>query len=96
MRGRRILARLLALMMAIPSGLSPSLLAMPRDSHNVLWTPLPIARVTPVTAPSVLAPPVGGAGSGPGALSFAQQGGDVVTPRPECSDPVNSIVAENC
>ena len=93
MRGRRILARFLALMIAFPSGLSPSLLAMPRESLNVLWTPLPVARVSSVTPETIPAPSVGGGASAPGTLSFAQQGGDAITPRPECDAPLNEIIS---
>ena len=83
-------------MVALPSGLGPSLLAMPLESHNVLWTPLPVAHVSSVTPQSIPAPSIGRTVSAPGTLAFMQQGGDAVTPRPECLNPINEIVAENC
>ena len=91
-RGGRVIARILVWMLAVPAGLTPSLLAFPRDSHDVLWAPLPAdQRLLPV-APEVTSP--GTPSPGP-SLGFARQGGGEPTP-PACVNPINEIVAENC
>ena len=83
-------------MLAVPSGLSPTLLAVPRDTHNVLWAPLPVdQRALPLTPQitSSASPGVPLPGTRP---ALAMQSGDAVTPRPECTAPINDIVRENC
>ncbi len=76
-------------MLAVPSGMSPAAMAMPRDTHNVLWAPLPVdQRVLPIR-PQVISPVPAIAPSTAPRLSFALQSGGAT-----CVG--NEIAQENC
>ena len=95
MRGGRTIALILAWMVAVPAGFNPALLAVPRDSHDVLWAPLPVdQRLSPVT-PQVLSSLSGSPQSPAPRTAFAQSSQAISMPA-ECSSPANEIVAENC